>query len=111
NLLPRSQARRSLAVDVVDARGRHTKPGAEVRVYAAGTRRLISSGPRRYRRRLLLAERGAGARRDGRSRARRRRGDVDGNQRATRNESRAPRSERGAASSRGEGSVADLSLA
>ena len=25
-------------------RGRHTKPGAEVRVYAAGTRRLISSG-------------------------------------------------------------------
>src|SRR5204863_9187642 len=53
NLLPRSQARRSLAVDVVDARGRHTKPGAEVRVYAAGTRRLISSGPRRYRRRLL----------------------------------------------------------
>jgi hypothetical protein len=31
-------------VDVVDAAGRHTKPGAEVRVYAAGTRRLISSG-------------------------------------------------------------------
>jgi hypothetical protein len=44
NLLPASQARQSLAVDVVDARGRHTKPGAEVRVYAAGTRRLISSG-------------------------------------------------------------------
>jgi hypothetical protein len=44
NLLPLDQARRSLAVDVVDARGRHTKPGAEVRVYAAGTRRLISSG-------------------------------------------------------------------
>jgi len=44
NLLPPSRARRSLAVDVVDAHGRHTKPGAEVRVYAAGTRRLISSG-------------------------------------------------------------------
>ena len=44
NLLPASRARQSLAVDVVDARGRHTKPGAEVRVYAAGTRRLISSG-------------------------------------------------------------------
>jgi hypothetical protein len=44
NLLPAAQARQSLAVDVVDDRGRHTKPGAEVRVYAAGTRRLISSG-------------------------------------------------------------------
>jgi hypothetical protein len=43
NLLPPQQAHRSLAVDVVDARGRHTKPGAEVRVYGAGTRRLISS--------------------------------------------------------------------
>ena len=44
NLLPPSVARRSLSVDVVDERGRHTKAGAEVRVYAAGTRRLISSG-------------------------------------------------------------------
>jgi hypothetical protein len=44
NLLPPSVARRSLAVDVVDERGRHTKAGAEVRVYVAGTRRLISSG-------------------------------------------------------------------
>jgi hypothetical protein len=44
NLLPPAQARRSRSIDVVDARGRHTKPGAEVRVYAAGTRRLISSG-------------------------------------------------------------------
>jgi hypothetical protein len=44
NLLPPLVARRSLAVDVVDERGRHTKAGAEVRVYAAGTRRLISSG-------------------------------------------------------------------
>jgi hypothetical protein len=44
NVLPAPQARQSLAVDVVDSRGRHTKAGAEVRVYAAGTRRLISSG-------------------------------------------------------------------
>jgi hypothetical protein len=44
NMLPAPHARQSLAVDVVDARGRHTKPGAEVRIYAAGTRRLISSG-------------------------------------------------------------------
>jgi hypothetical protein len=43
NRLPAVQARRSLAVDVVDGRGRHTKAGAEVRVYVAGTRRLISS--------------------------------------------------------------------
>ncbi len=44
NRLPADQARRSLSVDVVDSRGRHTKPGAEVRVYRAGTRTLISSG-------------------------------------------------------------------
>jgi hypothetical protein len=44
NLLPPAQARQSLAIDVVDAKGRHTKAGSEVRVYAAGTRRLISSG-------------------------------------------------------------------
>ena len=44
NLLPAAIARQSLAVDVVDANNRHTKAGAEVRVYAAGTRRLISSG-------------------------------------------------------------------
>ena len=44
NLLPPAEARHSLSVDVVDAAGRHTRPGAEVRVYAAGTRRLISSG-------------------------------------------------------------------
>jgi hypothetical protein len=44
NLLPPPRTRQSLAVDIVDRRGRHTKPGAEVRVYAAGTRRLISSG-------------------------------------------------------------------
>jgi hypothetical protein len=40
--LRRSRAQ-SLSVDVVDARGRHTRSGAEVRVYAAGTRRLLSS--------------------------------------------------------------------
>ena len=44
NLLPASQARQSLSIDVVGPGHRHTKPGAEVRVYAAGTRRLISSG-------------------------------------------------------------------
>ncbi len=44
NRLRGSQARRSLSVDVVDARGRHTKAGAEVRVYRSGTRTLIASG-------------------------------------------------------------------
>jgi penicillin G amidase len=44
NHLPASTARQSLGVDVVDARGHHTMSGAEVRVYAAGTRRLLSSG-------------------------------------------------------------------
>jgi hypothetical protein len=34
---------RSLAVLVTDANGRLTRPGAEVRLYAAGTRRLLSS--------------------------------------------------------------------
>ena len=44
NRVAASVAKRAVAVDVVDAAGRHTKPGAEVRIYAAGTRRLISSG-------------------------------------------------------------------
>jgi hypothetical protein len=44
NQLPPAQARQSLSVDVVDGRGHHTRPGAEVRIYAAGSRRLISSG-------------------------------------------------------------------
>ena len=43
NLLPADRARRAFAIDVVDAAGRKL-PGAEVRVYAAGTRRLIASG-------------------------------------------------------------------
>jgi penicillin G amidase len=44
NRLPEPAAHRALLVDVVDARGHHTKSGAEVRVYAAGTRRLMASG-------------------------------------------------------------------
>ena len=44
NQLPAARAQQSLSIDVVDARGRHTKPGAEVRVYAAGTRRLLAAG-------------------------------------------------------------------
>lgn len=42
NLLPDSVARRSLKVRVLDRRGRATRAGAEVRVYAAGTRRLLA---------------------------------------------------------------------
>lgn len=41
NLLPDSIASRSLRVRVLDGRGRATRAGAEVRVYAAGTRRLL----------------------------------------------------------------------
>jgi hypothetical protein len=44
NVLPASRAGQSLSVDVVDSRGHHTKPGAEVRVYKAGSHKLISSG-------------------------------------------------------------------
>jgi hypothetical protein len=43
NLLPAADARRSLEVRVVDGRGRATRAGAEVRVYAAGTRRLLAA--------------------------------------------------------------------
>ena len=43
NQLPPARARQSLAIDVVDSSGKHVRAGAEVRVYAAGTRRLISS--------------------------------------------------------------------
>ncbi len=43
NELGAELAQRSLAVSVVDARGRATLPGAEVRVYAAGTRRLLGT--------------------------------------------------------------------
>jgi hypothetical protein len=44
NGLPVSEARRSLAVRVLDGRGRSTLAGAEVRVYRAGTRVLIAMG-------------------------------------------------------------------
>lgn len=42
-VLPASVARRSLQVRVVDANGRATLAGAEVRVYAAGTRELLAT--------------------------------------------------------------------
>ena len=44
NLLPAAQAARSVQVRVVDAKGRATRPGAEVRVYSAGTRTLLGMG-------------------------------------------------------------------
>ena len=43
NMLPAADAKRSISVRVVDAAGHATRAGAEVRVYAAGSRRLISS--------------------------------------------------------------------
>jgi hypothetical protein len=43
NLLTAGNARRSLRIRVVDARGCATRAGAEIRVYAAGTRRLLSA--------------------------------------------------------------------
>lgn len=43
NLLPEAAARRSLAIRVVNAMGQTTRAGAVVRVYAAGTRRLIAT--------------------------------------------------------------------
>lgn len=43
NELGQSAARRSLAVAVVDSAGRSARVGAEVRVYAAGTRRLLGT--------------------------------------------------------------------
>ena len=43
-MLPPEQARRSIQVLVQDASGRATKAGAEVRVYPAGTRKLLGMG-------------------------------------------------------------------
>ena len=43
NLLPAADARRSLRVMVTDARGRALHAGAEVRLYAAGSRRLLGT--------------------------------------------------------------------
>jgi len=44
NLLAPESARRSVQVLVVDARGHATRPGSEVRVFAAGTRTLLGMG-------------------------------------------------------------------
>ena len=44
NGLPAAEAKQSIEVRVLDANGRATRAGAEVRVYAAGARRLITSG-------------------------------------------------------------------
>jgi FG-GAP-like repeat/ASPIC and UnbV len=43
NMLPGADAARGLHVKVVDGQGRSTRAGAEVRVYAAGTQRLIGA--------------------------------------------------------------------
>ena len=43
NLLPAAVARRSIQVHVVDALGHHTKAGSEVRVFAAGTRKVLGT--------------------------------------------------------------------
>ena len=43
NLLPADRARRSLQVMVLDERGRYSRAGTEVRVYAAGTRTLLGT--------------------------------------------------------------------
>ena len=43
NMLPAADASRGLQVRVVDAKGRATRAGAEVRAYAAGTMRVIGS--------------------------------------------------------------------
>ena len=44
NLLPPDRAKRSVEVLVVDAQGRATRAGSEVRVYAAGTRKVLGAG-------------------------------------------------------------------
>lgn len=43
NQLEAASARRSLSVSVVDSAGRATRAGAEVRIYAAGTRELLGT--------------------------------------------------------------------
>jgi hypothetical protein len=43
NMLPARDASRSLRILVVDGRGRATRAGAEVRLYAAGTRRVLGT--------------------------------------------------------------------
>jgi VCBS repeat protein/ASPIC/UnbV protein len=44
NLLAAARARQSIQVFVEDSKGRATKAGSEVRVYAAGTRKLLGMG-------------------------------------------------------------------
>jgi len=44
NRLPKSSSTRSLSVPIKDEKGRARKPGTEVRVYAAGTTRLLGMG-------------------------------------------------------------------
>ena len=44
NMLPAAQAGRSIQVLPLDASGRYTQAGAEVRVYAAGKRKLLGAG-------------------------------------------------------------------
>ena len=44
NLLPPARAKQSVELKVVDERGRETRAGSEVRVYAAGTRKLLGVG-------------------------------------------------------------------
>ena len=44
NMLPPDQAHHSLEVMVLDKNGHYTKQGAEVRVYAAGTREILGTG-------------------------------------------------------------------
>ena len=43
NTLPAERARRSLQVLVLDERGRYTRAGSEVRIYAPGTRTVLGS--------------------------------------------------------------------
>jgi hypothetical protein len=43
NLLPPTQAARSLQVLVLDSKGHSTRAGAEVRLYVAGTRKVVGS--------------------------------------------------------------------
>ena len=74
NQLPAADARRSLEVRVVDARGRATLAGAEVRVYAAGTRTAPRRAAGGLGLRLQRAERPARPRRSRDARAGGRRG-------------------------------------
>ncbi len=43
NQLPEARARRSIQVLVVDNEGRHTRTGSEVRIFEAGTRRVVGA--------------------------------------------------------------------